>query len=302
MTSPYPPGPYVAAAPAHHRGRRAIQVGIVLLALAVVAVVIGIVIIATRSLGKVNDFQRITVTDQTGTVSFDKSGGYVAYYESKTVSSDDKTVPLIGVTLKSPSGQIITVDTPYGGRTDGQIKSLHYGYNGHNGIAMWQFHISETGTYQVQLTPNSLDAPDAKVAFGTSIAAGTAAGAGIAGLGVLFGIAGLITLIVGLVRRGRHKSELAGQYGGGYPGGYGGAAPGAPWPPAPYQQPQAQPQPQQWPIDQQQPWPPAGQPPAGQQPWPPAGQPPAGQPPAGQPPAGQQPWPQQPPPGNVPPN
>jgi hypothetical protein len=270
-------------------------VGVILAAVGVVLVVVGAVIVSTRSLSKVDDFQRVKVSDGSGTVHFDHAGGYVAYYESDTVTSRTREVPLIPVRLTDPSGTSMVLSTKYGNRADGKIKLLHYDYHGHQGLAMWQFHIDTPGTYQVELGGNTRAAPDAVVALGESIAAGVALAAGLIGVGVLLLIAGFITLIVGLVRRARHKRQLA--TAAAYP-----SAPGGwqqPWPQQPWSQEQwsQQPQqwrpaqepqqPQQWPQQQelQQPqWPQGQQPP---QQWPPqtgaSGGPPPDSPPPGPP-------------------
>lgn len=269
------------------RGRTAIIVGSVLTALGVVLFVAGIAVAATQSFSKVDGFQRIKLTDQSGTVKFDKTGGYVAYYESDSVTNHETGVPLIPIRLTDPAGVSTVLTTKYGNRSDGKIKLLHYDYDGHKGLAMWQFHVSKTGSYSVALGNNTSAAPDTVVAFGPSIlSAGFVAGGTAIGLGVLLGIAGIVTLIVGLVRRSRHSRELtASAYGG--PGGWG-AQPGWQQPSAPWQQPQqfqqpppsaqswpqtpppgqAQNPPQQWPQQ----WPPSPPENPPQQ-WPPPGQP-----------------------------
>ena len=60
---------------------------------------------------------------------------------------------------------------------------------------------------------------------------------------MLFLITAIILLIVGLVKRSRHKKQLQSGYGGGY-GGYGGGYPAGPPPGQPWPQ---QPPPQQAP-------------------------------------------------------
>jgi hypothetical protein len=266
----YPPMP--SAGQPKPRGRTAILVGAILSGVAVVLIIAGAVVAATHSLSKVDNFQRVKVSDSSGTVHFDHTGGYVAYYESDTVTNSTREVPLIPVRLTDPSGTSTILNTKYGNRADGKIKLLHYNYHGHQGLAMWQFHIDTPGTYRVDLGGNTLAAPDAVVAFGESIAAGVAVAGALLGLGVLLLIAGIITLIVGLVRRPRRKSYLA--TAAGYPP-EGGGWQQQPWP----QQPSS---PEQWPSQPPQQWPQAQEPQQPQQ-WPSAQEP-------------QQPqWPQQPP-------
>ncbi|HEY7048657.1 MAG TPA: hypothetical protein VH373_15665 [Jatrophihabitantaceae bacterium] len=281
------PGGYPASTPAgggRLRGRRPIQIGGILMIVGLVLVVIGGVIGNTSAYSKVDGFQRVAVKDGTGTITFKNAGGYVAYYESDEVTnSTSQKIPEIPVQLTDQAtGQKMVLQTPYGNRSDGKIKYLHYDHNGHKGLAMWQFHIDQPGTYQVELTNNTAAAPDATVAFGKSIASGVVVGGVFVIIGVLLLLAGLIVLIVGLVKRRRHKRELREGYGYGGPssfGGYGGAQP-AGWPQAP-QAPQAPQSPpgQAWPSQPSQTWPP---PDAGPQPgsgpeqpgWPPAPEPP----------------------------
>jgi hypothetical protein len=257
------------------RGHTGIRVGAVLSIIGLGLLIAGIVVLAAGSLGKVNNFQRVRIADGTGTVHFAHSGGYVAYYEASDVTdSDNERIPLVRVRLTSPSGTAMTLNTLYGGNTNGTIKKLTYDYNGHRGAALYQFHIDETGTYQVQLA--ALNTPaDAQIAFGTSIATGTFLGGGLTGLGVLLLIAGLIVLIVGLVRRRNHKKQLYA-----YGTGYGGVPPG--YPPPAYPGTYGTAPQQQYPG-----YPPQGQPPA--QPGPPS----SAYPPPGYTPSQQQPPPDQ---------
>jgi uncharacterized membrane protein len=262
------------------RGRRPIQVGAILAILGVVVLVVGVVVLGTKSFSKVNGFQRVSVADGSGTITFHSTGGYVAYYEAPSVSQDAKTVPLIGIQLTNvATGTSMILHTPYGGSSTDKVKRLSYSYNGHHGLAMWQFHISQTGKYHVLIDPNSLAAPNSDVAFGRSIAAGTVIGAGLTLLGILLLIAGLIVLTVGLVKRRRSKREIAVLAGGGpYPGG----------PPYAYGQPQyGQPQYGQYGQYGQPGQPQYGQPQYGQPGQPQYGQPQYGQPgQPGQPPSG----------------
>jgi uncharacterized membrane protein len=282
------------------RGRRAIQVGAILIAVGIVLVIVGGVLANTNAYSKVNDFQRVAVKDRTGTVTFNNAGGYVAYYESSSVtSSTSQEIPLIPVRLTNrATGQAMTLTTTYGDQSDGRVKYLHYDHDGHKGLAMWQFHIDQTGTYGVELGTNPAADADAAVAFGKSIAGGVVLGGAFVIAAILVLIAGVIVLIVGLVKRSRNKREL--RTGGGY-GGFGTAQPSG-WPPGSGMQgwPPAGGQPQQWPQPGGQPpqqWPqPGGQP----QQWPPAG----GQPPQQWPqPGDAQGWgppPQSPEPGDTP--
>src|SRR5262245_24221328 len=168
-----------------------------------VLVIIGVIIGNTSAYNKVNGFQRVAVKDRTGTVTFDKAGGYVAYYESDEVSdSKNDDIHLIQVTLTNQTtGHSMELNTLYGHRSDHLIKYVYYDHGGHKGHAMYQFHIDQAGTYKVDLQ-NETGAPsDTIVAFGKSIAGGIVVGTAFAIIGALLLLAGLIVLIVGLVKR-----------------------------------------------------------------------------------------------------
>ena len=195
------------------RGHWAIIVGAVSMALAVVAMIVGA---ALGSPTVVSQFQRVSVSDGRGTITFDNAGDYVAYYESAaTAELGDQPekvtanrVPLIPVQLTNQAtGQRLVLNTPYGNRADGKPKKLHYDFQGRGALAMWQFRISQTGRYQVDLgTASPAADPDAVVAFGPSTA--LAADGIIVISGTLVFIAGLATLIVGLVKRRRRKRQV----------------------------------------------------------------------------------------------
>jgi hypothetical protein len=187
------------------------------MAVGLVLIIVGAVLANANAYNKVNDFQRVAVSAGSGTVKFDKAGGYVAYYEASSVtSSTSQKVPEIPVQLTNQAtGQQLVLSTPYGNRSDGKIKFLHYDHDGHRGVAMWQFHIDQPGTYRVELGRNPAAASDATVAFGKSIAQDVVVAGTVVIIGVLLLVGGLITLIVGLVKRRRHKQELrTGGYGG----------------------------------------------------------------------------------------
>jgi hypothetical protein len=244
---PPPPAQYgVPQAPPRLRGRRPIQVGIALLVAGLALAIVGGVFSSANADSKVPGFQRVALADRTGTVTFKSVGGYLAYYESSTVTAHTNSVPVIGVTLTNQAtGQQMNLDTLYGQRADGRFKALRYDYKGHKGLATWQFHIDQAGPWKVELAPTPGAAADAQVAFGKSIAKGVVVGAVLILVGVLAMLGGLITLIVGLVKRRRHKRELrtsnpyAALAGGpswpGSPGGSGGWPQSPPWTPPPGQ-------------------------------------------------------------------
>lgn len=197
------------------RGRRALAVGAALTALGAVAAIAAALV---NSPTGVSQFQRLAVSDRAGTITFTHTGDYLAYHESRAAArlgdQPEKVtasrVPLIPVTLTNQaSGQQLELTTPYGNRPGGsKPKKLHYDYRGRGALAIWQFHISQTGRYQVQLsTSHPAPGPGAVVAFGPSVAPG-ARGIMVLWAGFVF-LAGLITITVGLVRRHRAKRRPA---------------------------------------------------------------------------------------------
>ena len=285
----YPPPPPVPGLPSKKprlRGHTGIRVGAILSILGLAVAVVGVIVLGTQSLGKVNDFQRIKIADGSGTVRFSGTGQFVAYYEAPNVTSNITRLPPIELAVRNQSTKTVVAITPYGNRSDGKIKKLTYDYNGHHGAALAQFQIPTAGTYEVGVQGGTGVAPDADLAFGRSIEKGTIVGSLLTGAGVLALIIGLAVLIVGLVRRRNHKNRVragteypAGGAPSGYPPGYGqpqqGYPPGYPpqqgYPPQPdspqhsYPPPAYPPQPdypqQSYPPQRENPWPPADQPP-----------------------------------------
>jgi len=177
--------------------------------LGIVLIVVGGIIGSTAAVSKVPNFSRVSVAAGSGTAQFDKAGGYLAYYESSNISNSTRTLPLVQVTLTNPStGAQMTLTTPYGQRSDGKFKQLYYSKDGHNGLAMWQFHIDTPGAWQVQLNAGPGVDSDAVMAFGPSIASGIAIAGVTVIVGVLALIAGIVLLIVGWVKHSRHKGQL----------------------------------------------------------------------------------------------
>jgi hypothetical protein len=223
-----PPPPPAASAPSGKprlRGRTPLRLAIIFLVLGLAGMVVGGIIAVNGALKKVDKFARIDVPAASSvnkdTIHFD-TGGYVAYYESS--KADSSSIPAVPVRITSPSGKQKVLDTPYGGKSGGKdVKSLSYDTDGHKGVALWQFNITEKGTYTVEVAGSQNADADAKMAFGRSIGKSTAVGGVLLIVGVLLFVAGVILLIVGLVKRSRHKKELAtaGAYGGPPPPGYG---------------------------------------------------------------------------------
>lgn len=235
----YPPVPQSQQPDGPLRGRALRRLGWIFLAVSVVLFVIGGVVIAKKSFSKVNDFDRVSIASGGGTVNLDGTGKWVGYYEAKDVSSDTDRIPNFLVLVTGPGDQKVDLQR-YGNRKDGKVDKFTYDYNGHHGIAAFQFKAPTKGQYKIQLQAAQDLPSDAGVAIGRDIAKGTIVGALLIVGAVVFLIVAIVLLIVGFVKRSRHKSERqqAQMYGGygqpafGAPGGYPPPPPGYGQPPA----------------------------------------------------------------------
>jgi hypothetical protein len=232
----YPPPPPAqpygqpSGSPQRLRGRTPLRLALIFFLVGLALVIAGAVVLDKKSFSKVNGFQRVSVAAGQGTVNFTGTGNYVAYYEAPGADGKTNDIPLSLITLTSPSGKSTQLTTLYGGSSlsSKKIKSrLTYSYNGHDGVAVYQFKIDQTGSYRVTIQRGGFEASNSDIAFGRSIGTGTAVGAALLVPGVLLIVAAIVLLIVGVVKRSRHKKELAsggGFYGapppGQYPGGY----------------------------------------------------------------------------------
>lgn len=219
-----PPPPSAAPAPPGKprlRGRIPLRLALIIGILGIAGLVVGGIIAVNGALKKVDNFSRIDVPSAaSGTINKDTihfgTGGYIAYYEAPDASSS--SIPAVPVRLTSPSGSAKILDTPYGGKSGGKdVKSLTYDYNGHKGVALWQFNITQAGSYLVEVGGNRNANSTAKMAFGRSIGKSTVVGGVLIVIGVLLVVAAIILLIVGLVKRSRSKKELATAEAYGYP-------------------------------------------------------------------------------------
>lgn len=267
----YPPplaDPYRSSGkPGQRPGRTAIWVGAIVAVIGVAVIVIAALVGFNNSLGKVSRFQRVSLEQGSATVTF-KAGSYVAYYEAPSLDNNAE----INLRVQDSATQTPIQVGHYG-------THLTYNYGGHHGMAVFQFHIPRTGAYDVQFS-----SPDPNLAAGSDLAFGSSIASGLVGavvgivVGVLLLIAGVVFLIIGLVRRIGHRRQLSGAaWPGSYPGpGYASPAgypPQAGYPPS-YPQPSG--------------YSPAGYPPqAGYPQWP--SPPPAAPPPAYPQPAASEP-------------
>src|SRR3954453_14809067 len=157
MSYPPPPAP-AAPAPSGKprlRGRIPLRLGIIFLVLGIAGIAVGVIIAVNGALKTVNDFSRIDVpaagSNQINkdTIHFD-TGGYIAYYEAPDASSD--SIPAVPVRITGPSGNAQVLNTPYGGKSGGKdVKALTYDFNGHKGVALWQFNVPAAGNYSVEV-------------------------------------------------------------------------------------------------------------------------------------------------------
>jgi flagellar basal body-associated protein FliL len=241
---PPPPPPYGYAPPPGRvrlRGRTPRLLGWIFLAIAIVLFVVGGIVAATKSLGKVDSFQRVSIASGGGSFALDGTGKWVGYYEASDVSSSIDRIPNIQVAVRSPSGSLVNLQ-PYGNRSDGKIKKLTYDHDGHKGAAAFQFNATETGQYQMRLQAGEQLPAAADIAIGRDIETGTIVAGILIVLGILAIIAAIVLLIIGFVKRSRHKRELQSAYVSGPPPGYAGG-PGYQPPPPPGSPPPGSPPP-----------------------------------------------------------
>ena len=195
------------------RGGRTLRLAIAF-AVAGVALIVAGVLVTQHALSKVPGFARVGVSAGSGSVQL-SAGKYLAYFESGKVTRGVDRVPLVPVQLTSPGGTKTVLNTLYGGKKvkdangTNDIRPLDYHYQGHNGVALYQFTINQTGRYQVQLSQPANVPDDANMAFGASIGMGKAIGTVLVALGVVLLVVAVVLLSVGLIRRARHKKQLA---------------------------------------------------------------------------------------------
>jgi hypothetical protein len=229
--SPYPsaPPPGPAGPPGRLRGRTPLRLALIFGVVGLALAIIGGILIANR-FSKTDSFARVSIAERSKAVEFDRVGSYVGYYETPTSASHRAYVQM---QIVDSAGTPLVLSTY--GRNGSSTSTLTYDYNGRHGEALFTFHIKKSGKYLATVLSTDA-APGADMAFGESIAGGIALGAGLFVPGLLLIVAAIVLLIVGLVKRSRHKKEIAsgayggggygGQYPGQYPGQYGGGQPG----------------------------------------------------------------------------
>lgn len=231
MPSTPPPGPSTTAGPPRRRGRAAIWFGAVLIALGIVGGV-GLVVAGARTIVTgVDALERVPI-DGGGSVEIDGAKTVTVYGERDVRSSAPTTyrsstsggpVPEIDVTMIDGAGVEVPVRFVPG--------SQEYQSDGHWGTRIGKFDAPAAGTYTVRIDGGpDVDRYDS-IAVGDIEAPGLVLVAvGILGGGLVV-LAGLIVLIVGLIRRSRAKRGP--QVGPAFPPGPGWAVPPGPPPPPP---------------------------------------------------------------------
>ena len=186
------------------KGKGAIVTGLVLLLLGLVAAIVGIVGSVSTLSSLVSGFSSPTPTPAHLVLTLDGGTTYAVYEQSGggTGSNGDPFLVAVqpgDVTITGPGGTV-----PFtGSGKEGQS----YSTSGTTFVAAGTFDPPTSGSYTVDVatTPavNVVVAPSF-TSFGRA-----AAWIGLIGLGALLGLAGLITLIIGLVRRSSSKKAIA---------------------------------------------------------------------------------------------
>lgn len=204
--SSYPPAPPPAYGPPpggkpRLRGRIPLRLALIFGLIGLALAVVGIVVLVKSPIGKVDDFARAPIDGQTHTVELTRTGNYVGYYEEPGLDTSKSRTPTFTLALVDASGTAVAV------RKYSNTTTLSYEYGGHNGLAVAKFSITKAGTYTVRGEGTDVPA-DAKIAFGESVAHGLIAGVLLFIGGLALIVTAIILLIVGLVKRGRHKKAL----------------------------------------------------------------------------------------------
>ena len=186
------------------KGKGAIITGIVLLVLGLFAVIAGIVGSASAVSSLVSGFSSPQPTPAHITLKLDGGTTYAVYEESGGGSgtTGDPFQTVVGpqdVTITGPGGSV-----PFTG-AGSSVQT--YKTSSTTFVESGTFDPPTTGTYTVDVTTT----PSVQVVVAPSFTSfGRVAGwIGLIGLGVLLGLVGLITLIVGLVRRSSSKKAVA---------------------------------------------------------------------------------------------
>ncbi|GAB2461613.1 hypothetical protein [Jatrophihabitans fulvus] len=204
------------------RGRVALRVAALLGVLGVALCVIGVVLVVNAPLLNTGDFARISANGAPQTVRLDR-GDYIAYLETPVDGRHDADLGALAV--DGPGGPVDAT------RYDG---TLTYAIDGRNGDAQYTFTIERSGDYDIAIRADNAP-PGTTMSFGQNVDEGIIAGVLTFAPGLVLVFGAVALLVVGLVRRSRHKRELASAYRGGGNGyfsgppqpGYGAPPPGS---------------------------------------------------------------------------
>ena len=218
MSYPPPPPPATSAPSGKPRlrGRIPLRLALIFGIIGIAGLVVGGLFVKS-TFDTVDGFKRVSLAAGQGTVRLD-SGKYVGYYEAPGHTKVFIQLAIADAQTRQP------VRIGLYGKNTGTSSSLTYDRNGKHGEAVFKFNIDHSGSYLVQVATQDGNEPSgADVALGKSIAGKLVAGVVVLLVGVLFLVAAIILLIVGLVKRSRHKKQLAtaGAYGYPPPPGYG---------------------------------------------------------------------------------
>lgn len=184
--------------PVKRKGKAAIITGIVLIVLALVAGIAGIAGIANSVNGIASESTEPFAAPNTITVSLESGKTYVVYELETTAGKGSIQISDITVTDPSGAGVSVTGMGAFG-------ESFNQGSE--TFLAVGQFVTPTTGTYTIDVATEG-------TTFMVGPSLGSFIGIGVAGLAIVFavllGIAGLIVLIIGFVRRASSKPAAVG--------------------------------------------------------------------------------------------
>ncbi|MFC6237328.1 DUF2510 domain-containing protein [Longivirga aurantiaca] len=192
------------AQPVKRKGKAAIITGIVLIVLALVAGIAGIAGIASGVGSIASESTEPFAAPNTITVSLESGKTYVVY--ELEAAAGQGSMQISDITVTDPSGATVPVTG---------MGSFGQGFNegADSFVAVGEFVTSTTGTYTIDVTTEG-------TTFMVGPSLGSFIGLGLSGLAIvlaaLLGIAGVIVLIIGLVRRASSKPAAVGT---GYPAG-----------------------------------------------------------------------------------
>lgn len=190
--------------PVKRKGKVAIITGIVLIVLALVTGIAGIAGIANGVGSIANESTEPFASPNSITVSLESGKTYVVYELEGTAGQGSMQVS--DITVTDPSGGAVSV-------TGMGAFGESFNQGSETFIAVGEFVTSTTGTYTIDVSTEG-------TTFMVGPSLGSFIGLGLSGLAIVFavllGIAGIIVLIIGLVRRSSSKQQTVSF---GYPAG-----------------------------------------------------------------------------------